>query len=291
MRKKMKLVLLIYSLLVCLTGCKFNVVQSNDRIHQEKLILDNIMISDYESDLSVEINSNKPFFSADQLTTESFEEYSSLDEYGRAGSAFACFCKDMMPTVERGDISSISPTGWQQNYYSEAVVETEYLMSRCHLLMRAVGGDDSINNIIAGTSYFNKEGMLPYETQLLNLIKTQNIHVMYRVTPLFEGENLFAKGVLMEAMSVEDQGTSLEFCVFVYNVQPGISIDYKTGYNWIEGAEEVNNTYVLNNNTYKFHLESCEYVKQIAQKNKQVSTSTKAELLHLGYTPCGSCRP
>lgn len=250
-----------------------------------------IVIPDFSGDSSVEINNNRPMFSDSQITTQTFENYSALDEYGRSGVAFACLGKESMPTEERGDISNIKPSGWQQNYYDTSIVETGYLMSRCHLIMRAAGGDDTVNNMITGTSYFNETGMLPYEMEMLDAVTTPELHVMYRVTPMYRGSDLLAEGVLMECLSVEDNGATVSFCVFVYNICPGVEIDYATGCNWAYGCEDSEETYIVNLNTKKFHKESCESAHNISEKNKNTVVSTKTELIRQGYAPCGSCNP
>ena len=167
-----------------------------------------------------------PYFEKSEYTTEAFEEYSELDNLGRCGVAYANICKEILPTEERGDISDVKPTGWVQAKY-----EGEYLYNRCHLIGHQLAGEDANElNLITGTRYFNVSGMLPFENQVAEYIeKNIDNHVLYRVTPVFEGDNLLATGVEIEAYSVEDNGLGVCFNVFVYNVQPGINIDYKTG--------------------------------------------------------------
>lgn len=184
-------------------------------------------IPEYNGEICVIINENKPYFSEADYTTKIFEDYSELDYLGRCGVAYANICKEIMPPQgdKRGDISSIRPTGWKQ-----AKFDGEYLYNRCHLIAHSLSDeDDNKQNLITGTRYFNVQGMLPIERLILEYIKeNQNNHVLYRVTPIFKGENLLASGVEMEAYSVEDSG-KLSFNVFVYNVQPGAIIDYVTG--------------------------------------------------------------
>lgn len=183
-------------------------------------------IPEYSGQVYVTINNNMPYFEKSEYTTEAFEEYSELDNLGRCGVAYANICKEILPTEERGDISDVKPTGWVQAKY-----EGEYLYNRCHLIGHQLAGEDANElNLITGTRYFNVSGMLPFENQVAEYIeKNIDNHVLYRVTPVFEGDNLLATGVEIEAYSVEDNGLGVCFNVFVYNVQPGINIDYKTG--------------------------------------------------------------
>ena len=183
-------------------------------------------IPEYSGQIYVTINNNMPYFEESEYTTEAFEEYSELDNLGRCGVAYANICKEILPTEERGDISDVKPTGWVQAKY-----EGEYLYNRCHLIGHQLACEDANElNLITGTRYFNVSGMLPFEDQVAEYIeKNIDNHVLYRVTPVFEGNNLLATGVEIEAYSVEDNGLGVCFNVFVYNVQPGINIDYKTG--------------------------------------------------------------
>ena len=185
-------------------------------------------IPEYTDNMYVEINNNKPFFEESEYTTESFENYSNLDQLGRCGVAYANISKEIMPPEgdERGSISNVKPTGWEQAKY-----DGEYLYNRCHLIGYQLSDEDANElNLITGTRYFNVNGMLPFENEVAEYIKeNENNHVLYRVTPIFKGENLLASGVEMEAYSVEDNGQGVCFNVFVYNVQPGITINYETG--------------------------------------------------------------
>lgn len=191
----------------------------------------NINISDipeYEEKIYIEINNNKPYFTEENYTKESFERYSNLDELGRCGVAFANISKEIMPKEgeERESISNVKPTGWIQEKY-----DGEYLYNRCHLIGYQLSGEnDNELNLITGTRYFNVEGMLPFENIVADYIEeNQENHVLYRVTPVFENDNLLAKGVEIEAYSVEDNGEGVCFNVFIYNVEPGININYATG--------------------------------------------------------------
>lgn len=177
-----------------------------------------------------EINGNKPYFKDYEKIAASFEYYETLDELGRCGVAEASAAVDLMPSEKRGDISKIKPTGWKNAKYG--IVPGGYVYNRCHLLgFQLTGENANARNLITGTRYLNVDGMLPFENKVAGYIKNTGNHVMYRVTPVFDGENLLSSGVLMEALSVEDGGNGLSFCVFCYNVQPGINFDYATGGN------------------------------------------------------------
>lgn len=185
-------------------------------------------IPEYSGQIYVKINNGKPYFTEEDYTTESFEEYSKLDDKGRCGVAYANICKEIMPPDgdQRGDISSIKPTGWVQRKYNG-----EYLYNRCHLIGHQLSDEDANElNLITGTRFFNVNGMLPFENKVADYIeKHKNNHVLYRVTPIFKGNNKLASGVEIEAYSVEDRGKEICFNVYVYNVQHGITINYETG--------------------------------------------------------------
>ncbi len=188
-----------------------------------------IDVPEYNGQIYVKINDNIPYFTEEDYTTEAFEQYSKLDEKGRCGIAYANICKETMPPDgdKRGDISSVKPTGWVQKKY-----DGEYLYNRCHLIGYQLSDEDANEqNLITGTRYFNVSGMLPFENEVAEYINTskQDVHVLYRITPLFKDDDLVAHGVEMEAYSVEDNGQGVCFNVYVYNVQPGININYKTG--------------------------------------------------------------
>lgn len=185
-------------------------------------------IPQYDGVPYVTVDGNEPEFQESDMTTASFEEYSPLDSLGRCGTAFANVGQDLMPDGERESISQIKPTGWQIATYD--IVDGEYLYNRCHLIGYQLTGENANErNLITGTRYMNVEGMLPFENLVADYVQDTGGHVLYRVTPVFTGEDLVADGVEMEGYSVEDQGESVSFHVFVYNVQPGITIDYATG--------------------------------------------------------------
>lgn len=182
----------------------------------------------YSGEPYVEVNDNQPEFTEEELTTVSYEDYSELDELGRCQSAEACIGQDLMPTEARESISSVKPTGWKNKSYD--TVDGGYVYNRCHLIgFQLTGENANEENLITGTRYMNVEGMLPFEDEVAAYIKETDNHVMYRVTPVFEGDDLVASGVQMQAESVEDDGVGISFNVYVYNVQPYVVIDYKTG--------------------------------------------------------------
>ena len=240
------------------------------------------------------LNNNVPEFTEDEITTESFEQYAELDELGRCGTAFACVGVDLMPTEERGSISRVKPTGWDSVKYD--CVDGKYLYNRCHLIgFQLTGENANPQNLITGTRYMNVDGMLPFENEVADYVKETEHHVMYRVTPDFQGENLVANGVQIEALSVEDNGEGVSYNVYVYNIQPGIIIDYATGKS-SEGtlepaADATGESYILNTNTMKFHLPSCGSAKQIQAEHREDFEGEREDLLERGYEPCGKCNP
>ena len=258
-------------------------------------------VPEYTGQPYVEINDNEPTFTEDELTADSYEEYSPLDELGRCQTAEACVGEDLMPTQKRESISSVKPTGWVNKEYDG--IDGGYLYNRCHLIgFQLTGENANERNLITGTRYMNVDGMLPFENMVADYIKETDNHVMYRVTPVFEGGNLVASGVLMEAESVEDHGEGVKFNVYVYNVQPGITIDYATGKAVLSDTDASAGTgktsgntekkmYVLNENTKKFHTPECSGVKDIKEGNKKTFTGSREELTKEGYSPCGRCKP
>ena len=192
-------------------------------------IIDLDSIPEFSGTAYVEINGNVPFFTDGDMTTKSYETYAPLDNLGRCGETVACIGRDMMPTEDRGNIGQVKPSGWQTVKYD--FVDGKYLYNRCHLIgFQLTGENANKENLITGTRYMNVEGMLPFENMVADYIKDTDNHVLYRVTPIFQGSELVARGVLMEAKSVEDNGEGILFCVYVYNNQPGVEIDYLTGH-------------------------------------------------------------
>lgn len=268
-------------------------------------------IPDYNGKAWVELEGNIPRFTeAEKKTTKSFEQYADLDSLGRCGETVACVGVDLMPTADRESISSVYPTGWEQEKYDTKLVEGGYIYNRCHLIgFQLTGENVNKENLITGTRYLNIQGMLDFENMVADYVKETKNHVMYRVTPMFAGSNLLASGVRMEAYSVEDDGEGICFHVFAYNVQPGITINYATGENWLNGEKELPDesvtpdteqsenengdvtTYVLNTNTKKIHLPTCKSAQEMAASNREETTRTKASLVRDGYTVCGICKP
>ncbi len=252
-------------------------------------------VPEYSGQAYVPVNGNVPFFNEEELTTESFETYGELDSLGRCTAASASVGQDLMPTAERGSIGQVKPTGWHTVKYDN--VDGKYLYNRCHLIGYQLTAENANEeNLITGTRYFNTEGMLLFENMVADYVKETGNHVMYRVTPVFEGDNLVASGVLMEGKSVEDGGEGVLFCVYVYNVQPGIAIDYKTGNSRPAGETEQetasqNESYILNIDSKKFHKPGCSSVGQMKDSNKQEFTGTREELISQGYAPCKRCNP
>ena len=245
----------------------------------------------------VVLQDNQPGFSQEDFTTDSFETYSSLDLLGRCGTAYANIGLDLMPTEERDSIGQVKPSGWQTVKYD--IVDGKYLYNRCHLIGYQLSGENANEqNLITGTRYLNVEGMLPFENMVADYVQETGNHVLYRVTPIFQGTELVARGVEMEALSVEDGGEGICFHVYVYNVQPGITIDYATGESWLEeessgstdGTEE-EQQYVLNTSSKKFHRSDCSGVADMSEKNRQDYTGTREDLVAEGYEPCGVCKP
>lgn len=288
-------------------------------------------IPTYSDQAYLAVNNNEPYFSdADKARTDAFETYSTLDSMGRCGVAYANICHEIMPTEKRGEIGSVKPTGWQTAKYD--FVDGKYLYNRCHLIGYQLAGENANDkNLITGTRYLNIEGMLPFENMVDDYVDETDNHVLYRVTPVFDGNNLVASGVLMEGWSVEDQGDGICFCVYAYNNQPGVEINYATGDNWASGAassgttasgggtstpaagtttnagsatttapaKDTSNsttpsneqTYILNTNTKKFHYPSCSSVDSMSEANKKEYTGTRDALIADGYDPCGKCKP
>ena len=185
-------------------------------------------IPEYDGVPYVAVDGNEPGFSEAELSEQSFESYSELDDLGRCQTACANIGQDLMPTEERGSIGQVKPTGWQIQKYD--FVDGKYLYNRCHLIGYQLTGENANEeNLITGTRYMNVDGMLPFENMVAEYVKETDNHVLYQVTPVFEGNDLVAKGVEMEGYSVEDQGEGISFHVFVYNVEPGVEIDYSTG--------------------------------------------------------------
>ena len=268
----------------------------------------------YSGNAYVTINNNKPSFSSAELTTKGYEKYSSLDSLNRCGVAIASCGKEIMPGAneKRGSISSIYPSGWNQAKYDG--ISGGWLWNRCHLIGWQLSAENANReNLITGTRYMNISGMLPFENMVADYIRETGNHVAYRITPIYDGNNLVCSGVQMEAYSIEDSGDGVEFNVYCYNVQPGIKINYADGSS--SSSSGSNNTtssskpttsieqdtnknentgstkYVLNTSTKKFHYPTCGSAGRIAAKNYAESNESRDSLIAQGYSPCGNCDP
>lgn len=272
-------------------------------------------IPEYAGEAYVELENNQPNFTDSQKQkVKSFERYSKLDRLGRCGVAYASVSTDLMPTSERESISSVKPTGWVQNEY--AFISDKYVYNRCHLIGYQLTGENANErNLITGTRYMNVEGMLPFENLVAEYVISTGNHVLYRVTPIFEGDNLLASGVKMEGWSVEDNGEGVCFNVYCYNVQPGVRITYANGKNKSDGTIKVtgkgsvsgkskvsitskksssttaSGKYILNVSSMKFHYPDCSGVSKMSNENKKSYSGDRADLIKQGYDPCGICKP
>lgn len=233
-RWKLLLVLLCCLLLTACGGSMQGADSQEMSGRQEDIPLSDI--PEYTGEPYIAVDGNEPDFSEEERTANTFESYSELDSLGRCGAAYACIGRDLMPAEERGSIGQVKPTGWQTVKYEN--VDGKYLYNRCHLIGYQLTGENANEkNLITGTRYMNVDGMLPFENMVADYVKETGNHVLYRVTPVFEEDDLLASGVQMEALSVEDEGADISYNVFVYNVQPGISIDYATGDSAVSESE------------------------------------------------------
>ncbi len=276
-------------------------------------------IPQFSGALCIDINDGQPGFTEDDMARDTFMQFSELDFEGRCGEAFARIGPDTVSSEARGDISSVHPSGWVQRKYS--FVDDGVLYNRCHLIAHQLCGENANEkNLITGTRTFNVVGMLYYEELVGNYVRSTGNHVLYRVTPLFAANDLVARGVQMEAESIEDGGSAIRFNVFIYNVEPGVEIDYVTGESWESDAtpsvtskgeatrtsaktsaaslssttsseESAQQDYVLNVKNKKFHKPDCASASDIASANRQDFTGTREELISKGYSPCGQCKP
>ena len=280
----------------------------NNGTSQEDPICKQLGIPSFSGNGFASLNNGVPKFTDEEITDKGYEFYSELDKLGRCGYAMACVGTETLPSGERGNISSVKPTGWIQNKYDTDVVSGGSLYNRSHLIAWSLTGEDANErNLITGTEYMNQRIMTQFEDMVRDAVKEDGLHVMYRVTPMFYENELVARGVIMEAYSVEDKGETVSFNVYVYNVQPGIVIDYATGNNWLAtetgnnvaadednknndaGNTEGQGSYVLNTYGKKVHIPTCPSVEQMNPANKQEYTGALADILSQGYTKCGTC--
>lgn len=256
-----------------------------------------------DRDLVTVLNGNEPYFSAADYAyaqeTGYFIEVSELDGLGRVGTCWALFDYPHMPTYDREPLDT-EPTGWHQNRYDTSIVPGGWLYARAHLLAFQLSGyQDDPQNLMTGTRDFNNEGMLPFENLTADHLRDQRSHhVLYRVTPDFYKDNLLAYGVTIESDCLECDGA--DYCVYIANIQPSITIDYSTGRNWESGsdveAEDPSTLpdaqdYVLNTSNGKFHLPTCRYAESMSDKNREEITAPRSWMMAHGYDPCGVCNP
>ena len=261
-------------------------------VSTEYSVVDLKEIPAYSGNPYVAINNNEPTFTEEELTTEAYEFYSELDQLGRCGMTVACLGQELMPTEDRESISHVKPSGWVQGQYD--FVDGKSLYNRCHLIGFQLAGENANEkNLITGTRYMNTIGMLPFENMVADYIKETGNHVMYRVTPIYDGDNLVASGVQMEGYSVEDEGDGIYFNVYAYNAQPGVEIDYATGENQAAAIEETGEIqdFVLNTGSKKFHVPDCSGLSQTKKENQQEYQGSREMLLAQGYEACKSCNP
>ena len=333
--------LVLFSLLAltaCSSGSGFDLADLESGLNTSFTSMDDVDFSDAASTVSessvvlpdgtelpawddtgafVVVNDGVPFFDEfDKSRTDAFEEYSDLDALGRCGVAYANICPELMPTEKRGEIGSVKPSGWHTIRYN-GIVNGNYLYNRCHLIGYQLAGENANKkNLITGTRYLNIDGMLDFENMIADYVHDTGNHVLYRVTPVFDGDDLVARGVLMEAWSVEDSGEGVCFNAFAYNNQPGIVIDYATGDSRLlnagedaatvyvtyaangssdnsDGDYEVLDTqvFVLNSKSGKFHLDGCEYADSMNENNRVDMEDSVDNMLAAGYSPCGKCHP
>ncbi len=248
-------------------------------------------LPEYDGSYYAVVGDNVPVF--ETLTQTAYETYPPLDALGRCQTVHACVGRELMPTEDRGSIGMVKPSGWQTAKYD--FVDGKYLYNRCHLIgFQLTGENANERNLITGTRSMNVKGMLPFENLVADYVKDSHNHVMFRVTPVFVGEELVARGVRMEAFSVEDEGEGVCFDVFVFNAEPGVEIDYATGENRQAKASPTQGTQtevtcVLNVSSKKIHEPHCHLVKTIKEENRKDYRGAVSELLSQGYSYCGTC--
>lgn len=252
-------------------------------------------VPEFSGNASVTVNGNTPVFTQDEITTEAYELYGELDSYGRCTTAMACIGTELMPTEERESIGSVKPTGWNQNKYP-GIVDSDppYLYNRCHLIGYQLTGENANEkNLVTGTRYMNVEGMLPYENMVADYIYATGNHVLYRVTPVFEGSNLLCSGVQMEAYSVEDSGAGISFNVYCYNVQPGVVINYSDGSNWQDITYSISSDYQADDNSSTNSQRTLNQTQDNSTELSDAQTKTGDDDLSQGektdYTLTDSC--
>ncbi len=284
--KKSAIIGLLFVFALVISGCGLG--------NHADVILESI--PPFSGDAYCVLNDNVPEFTEADMTTKAFEQYAPLDRLGRCGSAMACLGRELMPTEDRGSISSVKPSGWVQAEYD--FVDGGNLYNRCHLIgFQLTGENANERNLITGTRFLNIEGMLPFENMVADYIQETGNHVLYRVTPIFTDDCLVAEGVRMEALSVEDNGAGICFHIYAYNYQPNVLIDYKTGESIPDyrdeftPSKEQTNYFILNIKSKKFHLPDCKQARNIYVENCKEFVGDRETLLSMGYAPAGCCNP
>lgn len=282
MKRRILCTSLIAVLLASLFGCA-SLPQERPQEDAVTITIDEVPV--YSGDPYVVINDNEPSFSSEELESDSFESYGELDDLGRCTIAFANLSIELMPQGERGSIGQVKPSGWQTVRYDS--VDGKYLYNRCHLIGWQLSGENANErNLITGTRYMNTEGMLPFENMVADYIKETDGHVLYRVTPIFVEDELVARGVQMEAYSIEDAGASICFNVFVYNVQPGIEIDYSDGSSRLsETVDESQEDGVIRGNSRSkiYHCPGQAAYEDMADSRYLVLFDSEEEAIAAGY--------
>ena len=312
--KRIQSLLLVLMLSVNIVACGGANATTNQKENEVNLsggTFDYASVPEYNGEPYVEVNGNVPYFTEEAITDKSFETYGELDSLGRCTTSIASLSKDTMPKEQekRGKIGNVKPTGWHSVKYD--CVQGKFILNRAHCIGWQLGAEnDNEKNLVSGTRYMNLE-MLEYENLVADYIKETGNHVMYRVTPVFVDKEMLCRGLLMEGNSVEDKGKGISYCVFFYNVQPGIEMNYQTGeskytgvfldtdsvaveYERVVSEQEKNNkegSYILNTNTKKFHLPNCKGIKDIKEKNKEAFSGKRDDLLKQSYSPCKMCNP
>ncbi|MDO4500512.1 MAG: DNA/RNA non-specific endonuclease [Erysipelotrichaceae bacterium] len=252
--------------------------------------LNKFAMPEYAGEAYVVINNNEPFFDTKTLKADPYEIYYDLDELGRCTLADAVAGLETMPTEKREKMSEVKPTGWHNNKYDQSLVDGQLLYNRCHLIAFGLCGESANPyNLVTGTRYFNTVGINDFENMVMDYIKETGNHVRYRVTPVFSGNNLVCDGQLTEAYSIEDNGEGICFCIWSFNVQPGIVIDYKTGDNWLDESYSKDYDYVINISKKKVHAKDCEGVSKMSEGNKQYYSGNLEDLLSKGYVLDNAC--
>lgn len=265
-------------------------------------------IEEYSGQPYIEINHNTPTFKENEYTTKTYIQLNDLDEYGRTQKDQACLGPETLPTNKRESIGMVKPSGWKTQRYDD-LISTKYLYNRCHQIGFALSGlNAEERNLMTGTRYFNVTGMLPFEEEVRDYIKNTNHHVLYEAIPVYKEDELVARGLILQAASIEDE--TIRFCVYIYNVQPGVTIDYQNGtsrkakegeptygikeakdpFDYHNKSSNKSKKYVINIKNKKYHDSNCSSVSKMSEQNKEVVTSTSKKLQQQGYTPCGICQ-